>query len=205
MKRLALAVVGVVGVSTLALSMLTAPASATYPDGHFLLAGSAPDHGSCAQVAGDRVWAQDKYTMSITTHDNGDGTFNMGTIYQDASFVTRFTAGEKEGDSPGACQGVDPHGSRLRAGIHGHYQAWLTETITSDTYAPDACPPDSCTTREAFILAVFDCDEYATCGDQSNQAWDYEYRSKDKKLVFKYWQDAYPLLPQEFYGDIATS
>jgi hypothetical protein len=211
MKRvLTMAIVQIVGIAMLALF-----ATPAFAEDHFVLAGASDDHGTCPQVANDYVWAKDTYNLSITVQDNGDGTFALTTVYQNASFVTFFTGGGTDGQSPGGCQTETPHGSTVAAGVKGTFQAWVTETITSASYTPSACPsekrakggpgtPGDCGTRQAFVSHVFGCNE-DDCVDPNSWLWDYKYKSRDKSLTYNYWRDAWTALyPNEYSGDIAT-
>jgi hypothetical protein len=156
-----------------------------------------PDNGTCG------TWADDTYNLHFTVQNNGDGTWLVRTDYNGAKFVTRA------GFSPGGCQGPTPHGTFVLGGIKGNFDAWVEETITAASYNSNACgKPNSgtCTSRSQFILAAFGCDENnPTCNDWDAWAWDFQYRSSDKRLIYNFWRDAWPALTDEFSGDIATS
>ncbi len=141
-------------------------------------------------------------------HDNGDATFRVRTEYKDGKFVTRA------GASPGCGQTEQPHGLTVPGGIKGDFKAWVEETITSDSYNPDACPKDHgkdvglCGTRTGFIQQVFGCDDSSSCVNQDTYYWNFEYKSGDKRLKggFNDWLDTWPALsPNEFKGDIAVA
>lgn len=162
--------------------------------------GYKPDNGTCGNS-----WADDTYKLRITVLDNGNGTFNVHTQFLDGKFVTRA------GDSPGACTTINdpnnhtPIGTSLIAGIKGTFKATVDEVITAASYDPSACGPrySLCHTRYEFILAAFGCDEDTACANFLG--WDYEYLSKDSRLIYRKWLDAWPLIYQEFAGDIASS
>lgn len=154
---------------------------------------TSPDNGTCQQA-----WAMDTFDRFFLVHDNGDGTFNVTEQFKNGTFVTL------EAPSPGACESTPHHGASVVAGISGRFQGFLSGTVTSSTFNPQACTPATCNTTSGFLLTVFGPEGNSFFASEST--FNFEYSSSDKRLIFHHWQDKSDGQGGEkFEGDIATN
>ena len=178
--------------AVLALSMLPAVAlakgGATDHFGPF--AGTSPDGSTCGGP-----WANDAFDRFFTARDNGDGTFAVREEFKNGSFVTIA------GDSPGACETTNHHGTLLAAGIAGNMGGFLAGSVTSSTYNPGGCATaGACNTTSGFITAVF-----GPTATFDVATFNFEYNYNDNSLQYHHWQDkSDKKTGEKFEGDISN-
>jgi hypothetical protein len=134
--------------------------------------GIVADTGSCGNN-----WANDTFNVSLTVHNNGDGTFHV-TIYQtDGTFTT---IGQT---SPGACESTGHHGSSVQPGILGHLHGIVTGSVTSSQYNPNACNgnPSPCDFTSFFGLI------FGNSASDTITLFLVNYQSSDPSLQYHHW------------------
>jgi hypothetical protein len=187
------------GASIAILAGAAVPALAAGTD-HFGPFPSSTTDGSTCGID----WATDQVNRDFTVHDNGDGTFKVTEQFKDGTFTTLGTT------SPGACETTSHHGTTVLAGVKGSFQGFLTGTVTSSTYNPNACTPTTCNTTSGFLTTVFGAQGPATFTCNLGYAgcdFNFEYNSSDKSLQYHHWQDKEDTSnnSEQFIGDIANS
>jgi len=163
-----------IAAAALGLSLSATAAPGTQQFGPFAL--TTTDGGSCGNF-----WANDTFERRYTVISNGGGKFTIRE--QDhGTFVTIA------GQSPGACETAQHHGSFVSAGIAGDIQGSADFTVTSATYNPSGCDatPSVCSTRSGFVSLVFGPGAVATI---TFTAFNFEYSSSDQSLGYHHWQD----------------
>lgn len=153
-------------------------------------ASATTDGSSCGTT-----WANDQVNRNFSVHDNGNGTFNVTEMFTDGMFTTTGT------NSPGACETSNHHGTTVAAGVTGNFQGFLTGTVTSASYNPNACTPATCNSTAGFVTSVF-----GPTAAFNITGFNFEYNSSDPTLSFHHWQDksADGGTGEQFIGDIAT-
>jgi hypothetical protein len=156
------------------------------------------DNGSCGNT-----WANDTIQRTLYVKKNKDGTFRVlerdrGTFVTNAGGLLH---------SPGACNNGTDNGHKVRVGVQGTLEGFITGTITGGTFNPNAtCTANPCG-QGAFIAAFFGPTAKFSCFENSSDcAFDFKYRAKDQNLKGHSWRDrgtgAGTQLHERFSGDI---
>ena len=175
----------ILGVATLCCVLSVTAAPGTQHLGPF--PSTSPDGGSCGAP-----WANDTFDRHFTIISNGGGSFTVREEFKNGTFVTIG------GSSPGACESTAHHGSSVYAGVTGQLRGFIDFDVTSATYDPNGCTTTTCNTGAGFFAAVF------PGGTRSTTAYNFEYSSSDKSLIYRHWQDkSDQALNDKFEGDIA--
>jgi hypothetical protein len=151
--------------------------------------GSVLDTGSCGNS-----WANDTFIFFVSVHNNGDGTFNLTIDERDGTFTTIGSV------SPGACESTNNHGSSVQPGILGQLHGFLTGTVTSSQYNPNACNgnPSPCN------FLTFGDLVFGPAASGSFTHVNIEYQSSDQSLKYHHWLNNISGTNVQFEGDIAN-
>ncbi len=176
---------------------------------------TSPDGGSCGAP-----WANDTFDRVFTVNGGGDnndgnhqnngqeqgnnpspvptpaGTYRVREDFVNGKFLTTGPV------SPGACETTDTqHGTAVLPGIQGKFGGYLEGNVTGGTYNPNGCNanPAACNTTAGFITTTF-----GPTAVYTTDKFDFQYRSNDPRLIYKYWRDQGSATTEIFTGDIAT-
>jgi hypothetical protein len=152
--------------------------------------GASGDSGTCGPD-----WANDTYQREFAVKEATAGTWTVKESFLDGEFVTTGPA------SPGACEGTQPHGLLVAAGIEGEFGGFLSGTVSGGTFNPEGCDttPTSCNTTAGFIAAVF-----GPTAVYNISSFSFHYTAHGEDLAFRHWVNASADLGGN-RGDIATS
>lgn len=153
-------------------------------------------------------WADDTLKRTVKAHRNKNGSYRV-RLEDKGTFVTNAGGATA---SPGNCtDNKSKHGHTVRPGVQGTVKGYITGTVTSGTFNPNAtCTAVPCT-KAVFIAAFFGPGAQFSCQTNSKDCkFKYDYHAKkDQQLLFRHWQDsgtgAGTFLKEKFKGDIASS